>query len=180
MVGAHMLALGLQGLGSQSFPASMTGCGATWFWKKGVPADVPCPLECLGHLSGLPLPSQIPLCVMSPVCLSPNGLSHNQRCYHGEDTPNLEDLTLRETQLAPRSSSGGQHQHGDIPHSTLPHTNSVLSFGHQGQVTPALQIQECPWPPLGAAPGVRALQEHGRGGDTLPLLLSPGGDILGW
>lgn len=66
VLGAHVLPLGLQGLGSLGFPASTTGSGVTWFGEKGVPADVPCPLGCLGHPSGHPLPPQIPPCVSHP------------------------------------------------------------------------------------------------------------------
>lgn len=175
-----MLALGLQGLGTQCFPTSMTSSGVTWFGKNGLYADVPCPLGCLDHPLGHPLPPQILPCVSRPQpCPSPNGLSHTQRCHRGEDTPTLKDLTLRETQLAPQEQVfGGQHQLGDIPPSISPRMSSALSSGHQGRVTPALRIQECPRPPPGAAPGTRALKEYGLGGDTLPVLLSPGGE--GW
>lgn len=104
VVGAHMLALGLQGLGSQRFPTSMTSSGVTWLGKNGLCVDVPCPLGCLGHPLGHPLPPQILPCVSRPQpCPSPNGLSHTQRCHRGEDTPTLKDLTLREIQLAPKS-----------------------------------------------------------------------------
>lgn len=48
-------------------------------------------------------PKFLPVChVPSPVCLP-----HTHRCHHGEDTPALEDLTLSETQLAPKSRFWG-------------------------------------------------------------------------
>lgn len=87
---------------------------------KGVPADVLCPLGCLGYPSGH-LSSQI------PPCLSPNGLSHIQSCHHGEDTPTLEDLTLRETQLAPQSRFWGTTPTWGHPTQYLtPHELSVV------------------------------------------------------
>jgi len=55
--------------------------------------------------------------------------------------------------------------------------SSALSSNCWGWVTLALLTRGGPLPSLGAAPDLRALQEHGMGGDMLPALLSPG---VGW
>lgn len=123
------MALGLQGLGSQSFPSSMASSGVTWFGKKGIPADVPCLLG-----TSFRTPSSTPnssLCVMSQPCPSPNGLSHTQRCHHGEVTPTLKDLALRESQLTPRSRFWG----------TTP------TWGHPTQHLTPHELGVVLWPP---------------------------------
>lgn len=194
--------LRLQGLGSQCFPAPRAGSTIIWWRKKrfcrassvpGDPPGVPYPMGTCGsyriyaltiHPWRTPSP---PISTPWASCPhkhcwhhpwpSPTGVSSTLRCSHDEDTSALEDVILRETQLATSSTvwpNLGESHPAPTSSSGLPHMSSALSSSYHGWVTPALLCWEGPLPLLGAAPGTRALQEHGMGGDTLPVPLSPG------